>query len=267
VKDLVDNTGEVVNHLIYDSYGNVVSESNAAVDTRYLFTGREWDEEIELYYYRARYYDPEIGRFILEDPIGFEAGDTNLYRYVENSPLDTVDPLGLRGLVLAQTRMIFYDDNGRTFTNNIQDVIEAYQRNPDVSINFDNTLAFITYFPVRTGTDADRRIIPPGFRPGFDNRGHIVAGRLLGGDGGDINNLFAQNSFINQQVWKPYEEQVESYLNNRNLDPSCPPVNLVYSVNLSYTTIPFFHHLRPITVTGLAIFSDGNVIPGTVLNP
>lgn len=61
------------------------------------YTGREWDFETGLYYYRARYYDPSIGRFISEDPIGFSGEDTNLYRYVENSPTNKIDPLGLWG--------------------------------------------------------------------------------------------------------------------------------------------------------------------------
>lgn len=49
----------------------------------------------ELYYYRFRHYDPEIGRFISEDPIGFAAEDYNIYRYVWNSPGNWIDPLGL----------------------------------------------------------------------------------------------------------------------------------------------------------------------------
>jgi RHS repeat-associated protein len=95
VKDLVNNSGSVVNHLIYDSFGNVVSQSNAGVESRYLFTGREFDRETGLYYYRARYYNAGVGRFLSEDPLGFEGGDTNLYRYVGNSPIDSIDPNGL----------------------------------------------------------------------------------------------------------------------------------------------------------------------------
>jgi len=94
VRDLVDNSGNVVNHLQYDSYGNVVFETNPAIDTRYLFTGREFDSETGLYYYRARYYDAGVGKFISEDPIGFDGGDANLYRYVENSPVKATDPSG-----------------------------------------------------------------------------------------------------------------------------------------------------------------------------
>jgi len=49
-----------------------------------MFTGREYDSETGLYFYRARYYDPAIGRFISEDPIGFQGGDLNLYAYIGN---------------------------------------------------------------------------------------------------------------------------------------------------------------------------------------
>jgi len=48
-----------------------------------------------FYYMRARYYDPKVGRFISEDPIGFEGGDVNLYNYASNNPLLLIDPLGL----------------------------------------------------------------------------------------------------------------------------------------------------------------------------
>lgn len=60
-----------------------------------LSTGREWDKETGLYYYRARYYDPMEGRFISKDPIGFDGGDVNLYGYVQNNPINWVDPSGL----------------------------------------------------------------------------------------------------------------------------------------------------------------------------
>jgi RHS repeat-associated protein len=95
VKDLVDNSGVVVNHVTYDSFGRVVAQSNAGVEFRYGYTGRETDGETGLDYYRARYYDAENGRFISEDPIGFNAGDGNLTRYVGNSPVNWNDPSGL----------------------------------------------------------------------------------------------------------------------------------------------------------------------------
>ena len=56
-------------------------------------TGREWDKETGLYFYRARYYDPMEGRFIQKDPIGFKNG-INLYNYVRANPINNTDPKG-----------------------------------------------------------------------------------------------------------------------------------------------------------------------------
>ncbi|WP_017324319.1 RHS repeat-associated core domain-containing protein [Synechococcus sp. PCC 7336] len=94
VRDIADSTGTVVNHLTFDSFGNITSQSDASVEFRFSFTGREFDEETGLYYFRARYLDPSTGQFISQDPIGFAAGDVNLYRYVGNSPLNFIDPSG-----------------------------------------------------------------------------------------------------------------------------------------------------------------------------
>src|SRR5207245_8530451 len=59
----------------------------------YAFTGRDWDAETGLYYYRSRYYDPTLGRFISEDTIGTDAGP-NVYAYVDNNPILLTDPNG-----------------------------------------------------------------------------------------------------------------------------------------------------------------------------
>ncbi len=95
---LVDQDGRVLSRIAYDSFGNILSESDPAVGDRFTFTGRELNREIGLLYYRARYYDPLVGDFISEDPLGFEGGDTNLRRYVGNNPVNAVDPLGLQAI-------------------------------------------------------------------------------------------------------------------------------------------------------------------------
>jgi len=64
-----------------------VSASGSGGD-RFGFTGREHDAALNLYYYRARFYDPATGRFVSKDPLGYDAGDANLYRYVGNGPLN-----------------------------------------------------------------------------------------------------------------------------------------------------------------------------------
>ncbi|MCC3529453.1 MAG: RHS repeat-associated core domain-containing protein [Microcoleus sp. PH2017_22_RUC_O_B] len=78
----------------YDSFGKVRSQTNSSVGFRFGFTGRELDAETGNYYYNSRYYDPQVGRFISEDTVGFAGGDANLYRYVGNSPTNYTDPSG-----------------------------------------------------------------------------------------------------------------------------------------------------------------------------
>jgi RHS repeat-associated protein len=101
VRDLAEydsGTGDtvIVNHIAYDAYGGSRAETNAAVDHLFGYTGREWDAEADLQYNRARWYDPAVGRWLSEDPIGFEAGDGNLNRFVTNNPTNHFDPDGLR---------------------------------------------------------------------------------------------------------------------------------------------------------------------------
>jgi RHS repeat-associated protein len=86
-----DAVGVVASSRRYDPWGSIEA---GASELGYSFTGREWDPEIGLYYYRARYYDPGRGRFISEDPTG-QNGGLNFYRYVEDNPVNFVDPFGL----------------------------------------------------------------------------------------------------------------------------------------------------------------------------
>ncbi len=89
---LTDSTGVVLSSASYDSFGNPTGN----LTTRYQYTGREYDPLTGLHFYRARWYDANLGRFILEDPIGFGGGDINWYGYVKNGPLRFKDPLGLQ---------------------------------------------------------------------------------------------------------------------------------------------------------------------------
>jgi RHS repeat-associated protein len=91
---LTDASGNVVDKRTFDSFGNLLEQTNPLVAFRYGYTGREFDAESGLHFNRARYYDPGIGRFISVDPMSFSGGDTNLYRYVSNSPTQWTDPTG-----------------------------------------------------------------------------------------------------------------------------------------------------------------------------
>ncbi len=92
--EVLDETS-VANHIAYDAFGNVLSETNAAVDHLFGYTGRPFDETTGLQNNLHRWYDASVGRWLSEDPIGIEGGDANLYRAVHNSPGNEVDPSGL----------------------------------------------------------------------------------------------------------------------------------------------------------------------------
>jgi len=97
IRFLTDSTGVVVSTYDYDSYGRPMF-GVTDFDQPFAYTGREWDAATGLYYYRARIYDPQTGRFLQEDSIWFSGGDFNTYRYVGNRPISLVDPSGLSGL-------------------------------------------------------------------------------------------------------------------------------------------------------------------------
>jgi RHS repeat-associated protein len=90
---LTDNTGTVQTEYTYEPFGKTTL-GGAASTNAFQYTGRE-NDGTGLYYYRARYYHPELQRFVSEDPIGFDGGDINLYAYVSNDPVDFIDSLGL----------------------------------------------------------------------------------------------------------------------------------------------------------------------------
>ena len=94
ITGLTDSNGNVINTNTYDSYGRVLYQTNPSVADSLTFTGREYDSETGLFYFRARYYSPDLGRFISEDPIGFDSCDDNIYRFTENSPTGYTDPSG-----------------------------------------------------------------------------------------------------------------------------------------------------------------------------
>jgi RHS repeat-associated protein len=87
-----NQAGAVIHEYRYDAWGNI---ELGASEAGYAYTGREWDPEIGLYGYRARYYDPSAARFISEDPTRWNGGK-NFYAYVNGNPVVSRDPFGLQ---------------------------------------------------------------------------------------------------------------------------------------------------------------------------
>jgi RHS repeat-associated protein len=91
VRDVISNTATPLNHFVYDSFGDLKAHSSPVAATQNLFTGREFSTSPLLGYFRARYYSPDIGRFLSEDALlPFN------YPYADNSPCTSTDPLGLQ---------------------------------------------------------------------------------------------------------------------------------------------------------------------------
>ncbi|GAF84076.1 unnamed protein product, partial [marine sediment metagenome] len=92
VTSLTDTNENVIVTYQYDAFGVIASETGV-VENPYRFISREYEKEIGLYFHRARYYDPFVGRYITPDPIK-ELDEVNFYTYVENNPLAFHDPYG-----------------------------------------------------------------------------------------------------------------------------------------------------------------------------
>ena len=87
-------TGQIVQRMDYDEFGNVTNDTNPGFQP-FGFAGGLYDNDTKLVRFGARDYDAEIGRWTAKDPILFMGGDTNLYAYVRNDPMNWKDPYGL----------------------------------------------------------------------------------------------------------------------------------------------------------------------------
>jgi RHS repeat-associated protein len=95
VRDIVSTSGTVLDHLVYDSFGKIVTETNASNGDRFKFALMQYDATTAKYFDHARWYGPVPGRFESLDPSEFGGNDLNLYRFAANSPQNFVDPTGL----------------------------------------------------------------------------------------------------------------------------------------------------------------------------
>ena len=94
---VADANGNVVKRIDYDSFGNVISDTDPSFEIPFGFAGGLYDGDTGLVRFGYRDYDPDIGRWTAKDPIFFAGGDTDLYGYCLNDPVNFVDPWGLQG--------------------------------------------------------------------------------------------------------------------------------------------------------------------------
>ncbi|MFY7993710.1 MAG: RHS repeat domain-containing protein [Bacteriovoracaceae bacterium] len=113
VIEITNSSGNIIQHYVYSSFGKILKIMNGSVDntanplikTNFAYTNREYDSESGLYYYRARYYAPDLGRFLTEDPhpgiLRNPATFNTKYTYVSNNPVNYTDPSGKFFIVAA----------------------------------------------------------------------------------------------------------------------------------------------------------------------
>jgi RHS repeat-associated protein len=112
------NETTLENHRVFDTFGNLVSQTNGSFTVAIGFTGVHFDAATGLNYHRNRWYDMRVGQWISEDPIGFLGFDGNLRRYVHNGVIRYYDPLGLIDWNSLEP-VPWYDDNWTDYVNPI----------------------------------------------------------------------------------------------------------------------------------------------------
>ncbi len=175
--------GQIVWQATYKAWGKVESLAVGEVEQNLRFQGQYFDEETGLHYNTFRYYDPEIGRFITQDPIGLLGGN-NLYAYAPNTN-GWIDPLGWC-VSTAVTR------------GAAGQPIRATAR--------------ITLADLRTGTATNKtsRAWARMLGSSNDDAGHIL-GKLLGGSGGK-DGVFPQLPGINRGLFRDFERDVANFV-------------------------------------------------------
>jgi RHS repeat-associated protein len=204
---LVDGSGNLVTQYAYDPFGNT-SVSGATNSNAFQYTGRE-NEGNGLYFYRARYYSPLLGRFINEDPTGF-AGGLNLYVYVGDSPTILADPFGLRpgdkySSVIAAAAAALGDVANTSMCGHYELGGVLYQM-PDGTFSYTKPFEVFANTPWSPGTSSDEPV-PPGDKGAGEYHTHpIIPGRNAWAvsDGDKINALHKGQDIYKNPAYAAY---------------------------------------------------------------
>jgi RHS repeat-associated protein len=125
--------GTIAQKMEHDEFGNVLQDTNPGF-TPFGFAGGLYDADTGLVRFGARDYDPAVGRWTAKDPILFRGGDSNLYGYVLNDPVNLTDPLGLKfEFSDAASRDTFYNLlNNSNLSSQDRIMIDELERSPSV---------------------------------------------------------------------------------------------------------------------------------------
>lgn len=96
MRAVTDGAGTLVKRIDYDTFGNIITDTAPAFTVPFGFAGGLHDRDTGLVRFGHRDYDPDTGRWTAKDPILFAGGDTDLYGYVQNDPVNWIDPFGLK---------------------------------------------------------------------------------------------------------------------------------------------------------------------------
>lgn len=179
VTSLTDTSGALAATYTYDSFGQTTHITGNATNW-FRYAGREFDSNGGLYYNRARYYDPQVGRFISEDPIGFRAG-TNFYAYTRNDAPNLKDPTGKDGCKINCADLSL--DNPNTFWD------DSFATPDQVDSFFQSTNAPSTW----DGYDAAQAFIDAGLNPGLAVG--IIGAETSFGNGSNLSQNNINNPF------------------------------------------------------------------------
>ena len=109
---VTDSSHSIIKEISYDTYGNVLSDSDEAFTVPFGFAGGLYDQDTRLTRFGYRDYDAYAGKWTAKDPIGFDGGDSNLYGYVLGDPVDFVDPMGLEETITPVEPIGISEDPG-----------------------------------------------------------------------------------------------------------------------------------------------------------
>jgi len=191
IRDVVNSLGQVVDHRTYNSFGQITSETNPAVNFPFAYTGQRLDTATGLTNLSARWYNSSVGRFMNEDPAGFLSGDTNLYRYVGNDPLTRTDPSGLGGVGNSGS-YLNTNDNSKLGTSQVS------------TVNTGQLSTVYYYSNMSTQNTIQREVT------WVDTNGNVLGTTIFDSNGNPVGGSMGSNPAHGDYGWGPLEPAVNS---------------------------------------------------------